>query len=183
MKRGRSLAPLDGTVSRSLRGRAPLSRVAPTGSYQVRPQLSNFGACAASGGFPVPLVTPSAQELSLLQVAGEPSLGSQHRGRSDLQELRALCRGSMAGARAVLDDDKTQGGRYLGLAAGLLRHHFAPCPVAEKARCRRFGSESCGRGCHLPSPRADGPGCGGGLTGEWLQVCGLVFGRAAAWAY
>ena len=106
MKRGRSLAPLDGTVSRSLRGRAPLSRVAPTASYQVRPQLSNFGACAASGGFPVPLVTTSAQELPLLQVAGEPSLGSQDRGRTDLPELRAPFRGSMAGARAVLDDDK-----------------------------------------------------------------------------
>ena len=77
MKRSRSLAPLDGTVSRPLRGRAPLSRVTPTGSYQVRPQLSNFGACAASGGFPVPLVTTSAQELPPLQVAGKPSLGSQ----------------------------------------------------------------------------------------------------------
>ena len=74
------------------------------GAHRVVPSPSS--AVEASGGFPVPLVTTSAQELPLLQVAGEPSLGSQDRGRTDLPELRAPFRGSMAGARAVLDDDK-----------------------------------------------------------------------------
>ena len=105
MKKGRSLAPLDGTVRRSLRGRAPLSRVAPKGSYHVCFLMSYFGVCTASGGFPVPLVATSAQELPL-QVAREPSLGSRDRGETDLPELRVSFRGSMAGARAVLGGDK-----------------------------------------------------------------------------
>ena len=122
----------------------------------------------ASGGFPVPLVTTSAEELPLHQVAGESSLGIQDLGRADLPESRAPLRGSMAGAQAVWSTTNSR--RTLsGLCGWSLRQHFAPCPVAEKAQCRRLGPKSCGSGRHLPFPRADGPGCGGGLAGEWLQ--------------
>ena len=40
-----------------------------------------------------------------------------------------------------LDDAKLKDDAFWALPAGLLRQHCAPCPVAEKARCRSFGSK------------------------------------------
>ena len=146
MKRSRSLAPLDGTVSRSL----PLSRVAPTGSYQVRPQLSNFGASAASGGFPVPLVTTSAQEFPLLQAPrrfwtttnSKRTLSGLY-GRPSTPTPRALPSHRKGAMSKIWPEELREGATFTLSKSGRSRVWRRPCGrVASRMRTRT--SASCG---------------------------------------
>ena len=92
------------------------------------------------------MVTTSAQELPLLQVAGEPSLGSQDRGRTDLPELRAPFRGSMAGARAVLDDDKLKEDAIWALRQAIYANTSRPAQSQKRRDVEDLARRAAGGG-------------------------------------